>query len=212
MSQPGTAEEPRRGRSLWVWLVSGWVRGRPQSGRVPWPRSSISTICSMGMWGWTWSAWIASTSTPMFPPAGGRAGGPVPHRASGQPDSLAGAVPADRGALPPRGRPVRRVQPHPAATPQAAGPHPLGRPQAGPRAPYLERATRPGVVAIVAAQEFQQVFVGVDCSTKPGVACFDFPRSTGGSASTPSSLSWTPTSAPASSSCAATSRLRASSG
>jgi hypothetical protein len=52
----------------------------------------------------------------------------------------------------------------------------------------------------------------VDCSTKPGVACFDFPRSTGGSASTPSSLSWTPTSAPASSSCAATSRLRASSG
>jgi hypothetical protein len=42
--------------------------------------------------------------------------------------------------------------------------------------PYLERATRPGVVAIVAAQEFQKVFVGVNRSTKPGVACFDFPK------------------------------------
>jgi hypothetical protein len=42
--------------------------------------------------------------------------------------------------------------------------------------PDLERATRPGVVAIVAAQEFQKVFVGVNRSTKPGVACFDFPK------------------------------------
>jgi hypothetical protein len=42
--------------------------------------------------------------------------------------------------------------------------------------PYLERATRPGVVAIVCAQEFQKVFVGVNRSDKPGVACFDFPK------------------------------------
>jgi hypothetical protein len=42
--------------------------------------------------------------------------------------------------------------------------------------PYLERATTPGVVAIVCAQEFQKVFVGVNRSTKPGVACFDFPK------------------------------------
>jgi hypothetical protein len=42
--------------------------------------------------------------------------------------------------------------------------------------PYLERATTPGVVAIVCAQEFQKGFVGVNRSTKPGVACFDFPK------------------------------------
>jgi hypothetical protein len=42
--------------------------------------------------------------------------------------------------------------------------------------PYLERATTPGVVAIVCAQEFQKVFAGVNRSTKPGVACFDFPK------------------------------------
>ena len=77
--------------------------------------------------------------------------------------------------------------------------------------PYLERATRPGVVAIVAAQEFQKVFVGVNRSDKPGVACFDFPKVDRRSAST-TSTSWTPTSAPASSSCAAPSPIRARSG
>lgn len=32
------------------------------------------------------------------------------------------------------------------------------------------------MVAIVAAQEFQKVFVGVNRSDKPGVANFDFPK------------------------------------
>jgi hypothetical protein len=43
--------------------------------------------------------------------------------------------------------------------------------------PYLERAEREGrfgVVAIVAAQEFQWVFAGRNRSRKPGVACIDF--------------------------------------
>ena len=43
--------------------------------------------------------------------------------------------------------------------------------------PYLERAERDerfGVVAIVAAQEFQWVFGATNRSTKPGVANFDF--------------------------------------
>jgi hypothetical protein len=41
---------------------------------------------------------------------------------------------------------------------------------------YFEQASGPGVVAIVAAQEFQKVFVGVNRSDKPGVANFDFPK------------------------------------
>jgi hypothetical protein len=49
------------------------------------------------------------------------------------------------------------------AAPQATRPHPLGRPQARPRPPHLEQAQRDGrygVVAIVAAQEVQKVFMG----------------------------------------------------
>jgi hypothetical protein len=77
--------------------------------------------------------------------------------------------------------------------------------------PYLERATRPGVVAIVAAQEFQKVFVGVNRSTKKGVACFDFPK-VDRRVSVYYFYVLDPTSAPASSSCAATSPTRARSG
>ena len=77
--------------------------------------------------------------------------------------------------------------------------------------PYLERATRPGVVAIVAAQEFQKVFVGVNRATKKGWPASTSPRWTGESASTTSMCS-TPSSGLASSSCAATSPTRARSG
>src|SRR5436305_1173129 len=43
--------------------------------------------------------------------------------------------------------------------------------------PYLERATEPGVVAIVAAQEFQYVFTGTNRATKPGAVNFAFEKS-----------------------------------
>ncbi|MGH8929737.1 MAG: hypothetical protein ACRDZO_03625 [Egibacteraceae bacterium] len=42
--------------------------------------------------------------------------------------------------------------------------------------PYLERATAPGVVAIVAAQEVQKVFMGYNRSTQPGVVNFAFDK------------------------------------
>lgn len=38
--------------------------------------------------------------------------------------------------------------------------------------PYLERATAPGVIAIVVAQEFQWVFSGYNRSNTPGVVNF----------------------------------------
>src|SRR5947207_9824032 len=43
--------------------------------------------------------------------------------------------------------------------------------------PYLERATEPGVIAIVAAQEFQYVFTGTNRATKPGAVNFAFEKS-----------------------------------
>lgn len=42
--------------------------------------------------------------------------------------------------------------------------------------PYLERARRPGVVAIVVAQEFQWVFTGSNRATKPGAVNFAFQK------------------------------------
>ena len=42
--------------------------------------------------------------------------------------------------------------------------------------PYLERATRPGVVAIVVAQEFQWVFTGSNRATRPGAVNFAFAK------------------------------------
>jgi hypothetical protein len=42
--------------------------------------------------------------------------------------------------------------------------------------PYLERAQAPGVVAIVAAQEFQWVFTGSNRATKPGAVNFAFTK------------------------------------
>ena len=42
--------------------------------------------------------------------------------------------------------------------------------------PYLERASAPGVVAIVVAQEFQWVFTGYNRATKPGAVNFDFTK------------------------------------
>ncbi len=42
--------------------------------------------------------------------------------------------------------------------------------------PYFARATAPGVVAIVVAQEFQQVFVGRNCAKEPGAVRFDFQK------------------------------------
>jgi hypothetical protein len=42
--------------------------------------------------------------------------------------------------------------------------------------PYLERAKKPGVVAIGVAQEFQSVFTGYDHATKPGAVCFGFSK------------------------------------
>jgi len=42
--------------------------------------------------------------------------------------------------------------------------------------PFLERATKPGVVAIGVAQEFQSVFTGYDHATKPGAVCFGFSK------------------------------------
>jgi hypothetical protein len=43
--------------------------------------------------------------------------------------------------------------------------------------PFLERATEPGVVAIVVAQEFQYVFTGANRATKPGAVNFAFEKS-----------------------------------
>lgn len=42
--------------------------------------------------------------------------------------------------------------------------------------PYFDRATGPGVVAIVAAQEVNKVFMGYNRSKKPGVANFNFDK------------------------------------
>jgi hypothetical protein len=77
--------------------------------------------------------------------------------------------------------------------------------------PCLERATGPGVVAVVAAQEFQKVFVGVNRSTKKGVACVDFPK-VDRRVSVYYFYVLDPEFGPASSSCAATSPTQARSG
>ena len=91
--------------------------------------------------------------------AGRRAGRAVFDRASGQSDSLAGAVWPDRGAVRPRGGPVRHGQRHP------GGALRQGPAQGRGDAPYLEAAAHDGhskVVAVGVAQEFQRVFTGYD--------------------------------------------------
>src|SRR4029434_4386589 len=96
-------------------------------------------------------------------PAGRRPGGHVPDPAPGQRGAVPGPVQTHRRPLPPGSRGLCPGAGHPPAAPQAARPHPLGLSQARPRPPHLEQAEREGrcgVVAIVAAQEVQKVFMG----------------------------------------------------
>ena len=107
-----------------------------------------------GMWRWTSSVWIGSTSTVTCRTCRSAGRWCVHDRAPGPADPLAGDLRQDRAAVPPGGRGVRRGQRHP------GGPVRQGRSQDRRDAPLPRGAGRDRpvrVAAIGVAQEFQRV-------------------------------------------------------